>query len=237
MKKTILCNAGDYIYMQEYIETFRGADDTLCIYAGIDELPIADYYLCVRRIPPGLRPGIPVGFVNTEQLTILSKLAEYNTIIETYAPTEIFDYALENIAIVGKGVYLPYRCYEEETRRLQAFVLAPKEFDVCVLGTPSPARTAFVQRLTDAGIRVDYIQDAFGDERDARVGKSRILLNVHYSEEYKIYESIRCERWRLAGMPIVTEECSGLDHEKRVGVCTLDTVVDVIRGTLLLLGS
>jgi hypothetical protein len=226
--------------MQEYVETFRTADDTLHVYANTrveDDLPTAEYYLCVRRIPPGLRPGIPVGFVNTEQLTILSKLTEYNSIIDTYKPTEIFDYSLENIAIVGKGVYLPYTCYEAETQRLRSFLSAPKEFDVCVLGTPSAARTAFVERLTAAGIRVDYIRDAFGDERDVRVAKSRILLNVHYAEEYKIYESIRCERWRVAGMPVVTEECAGLDHEKRVGVCTLETVVDVIKGTLLLLGS
>lgn len=34
---------------------------------------------------------------------------------------------------------------------------------------------------------------------------SHILLNIHLQDEWKIYESIRCERWRFAGMKIVSE--------------------------------
>ena len=45
------------------------------------------------------------------------------------------------------------------------------------------------------------------------IGKAKILLNIHYNEEYKIFESIRCEPWMACGLTVVSE--SSLDDSTR----------------------
>ena len=78
------------------------------------------------------------------------------------------------------------------------------------------------------GLNIDYIQ-GFGAERDIKIGKSRILLNIHLQKEWKIYESLRCERWRFAGMPIVSETCFSYSPED---IDTYD-YDDIVKGVLL----
>lgn len=44
-----------------------------------------------------------------------------------------------------------------------------------------------------------------GEERDLLISKASALLNIHTHDNFTIYESIRCERWRQSGMPILSE--------------------------------
>jgi hypothetical protein len=68
---------------------------------------------------------------------------------------------------------------------------------------------SLANQLQKLGYSVDIIENKFNKERDIRIGKSRLLLNIHFGYgdgTNHIYESIRCERWRHAGMLILSEK-------------------------------
>ena len=190
--------------MKEYIESFS---DEIIQYNNETKFEV-DEYMCVRRIPK-LPEGSKIKFLNTEQLCVPEKMAEYKACISQ--ADEIFDYSENNIKLSDKGTYLPYKERAEETEKLRGYLDVPKEFDVVVVGTYSERRKKIIEELRSQFLRIDWITNLFGDERDIRIGKAHILLNLHYSDSYKEFESIRCNRWKWAGMRILTEPCNALD--------------------------
>jgi len=206
MSRLILCHVADYPYVEEYIESFRYGDELVKYDDKTPPFTENRYYLCVRRVPKALLPAnCTIGFVNTEQLTLKDRLEQYNI----FAPqsTEIFDYSKENIKITGKGTHLPYKELASETTYLKECMASEKKYDIAVVGTSTPHRDAIVLSIKKFGFNVDYICE-FKEKRDSRVGQAKILLNIHAGPDYKLYESVRCERWRFAGMKIVSEPCS-----------------------------
>ena len=196
----LLCNQSDFVFLEDYINSIRNCD--LILYTP--ETPPfqqPDYYMCIRRIPFHLIPGgSKIGFINTEQLCVPSKYAEY--LMYAISGIEIFDYSEENIRISGKGKFLPYQEVLAETEKLKGFLDVPKEYDFAVVGTPSEYRFEVIKKYKNAGFTINYVH-GWKDERDKEIGKCRALLNIHYNSEYRIYESIRCNRWKFAGMPIL----------------------------------
>jgi len=233
MKKVILCHSLDYRYLKEYIETFPTVNSVHIYDYNSPILHENVYYLCIRRVPYNILPeNCIIGFINTEQLSVPLKMAEYKTNLAKV--TDLYDYSLENIRIINDTstciIHVPYIENTEETCKLKNYMNVPKEFDVCILGTWSYNRQNYVDLLKANGFRVDFIYGLFGDERDVRIGKSKILLNVHYDTRFTVYENIRCERWRFAGMPVITEACS--DSVGEIPICTIDTVCEVVRRVL-----
>jgi hypothetical protein len=203
----ILCYKPEYLYFKEYIQTFLSGK-TLVLYDKDTPKIIKPYICwCIRRIPFDKLNGQQIKFINTEQLSVPSKFEEY----KQYAlpNIEVYDYSLENIRISGKGIYLPYTENLQETIKLKQFLSQEKLYDFAIIGTPSEHRINQIQKIIEKGYTVYYVH-GWNDERDSEVGKCRNLLNIHYSPEYKLYEPIRCERWRFAGMTIYSEECLDL---------------------------
>jgi glycosyltransferase involved in cell wall biosynthesis len=215
-----LCHKKDYQYFEEYIKCLT---DSPFIY---DEttLPFEEpkNLMCVRRVPTNLiSKGSTVGFINTEQLNNPEKLKEYNLFVSE--ATLIFDISEENIKISGKGTHLPYKEIPEETTQLKSFLNVKKNYDIAVVGSTSDHRTKYVNTLRQNGFKVDYINNVFGEARDKRIGACSILVNVHYNNSAGIYESIRCERWRYAGMSIISEEC--LKNPDGVQIVNMKTLI------------
>lgn len=200
----VLCHESEYKYMKEYIESFS---DEIIQYNNETKFEV-DEYMCVRRIPK-LPEGSKIKFLNTEQLCVPEKMAEYKAYVSQ--ADEVFDYSENNIKLSGKGTYLPYKERAQETEKLRGYLDVPKEFDVVVVGTHSERRKKIVEELRSQFLRIDWITDLFGDDRDIRISKAHILLNLHYSDSYKEFESIRCNRWKWAGMRILTEPCNAPD--------------------------
>lgn len=208
----IICASGDAKYMEEFLRYLSGYGE-IPLYLYTANMRFNDRtkrYICVRRVPFSILPrDVKLVFVNTEQLTVPKKLQEYRYF--TRDPSiEVYDYSRANISISGRGTYLPIEEDKGETTLLKTlrdrFRHASHAFDVACVGSVTPYRTYLVNFLKQAGVRVDFIQ-GFGIERDRRVAKCKILLNLHAEPSYKLYEPIRCERWRYAGMPIITEPC------------------------------
>jgi hypothetical protein len=177
-----------------------------------------------------------VGFINIEQLSD-KDILQYNKryIIDR---VDVYDYSIQNISLFGRGVYLPYKITKEETIRLKKFLNVKKMHDVCMICmlNHSQRRTNIVNQLKKMQIDIDIIDNIFGDERDIRVGQSRILLNVHMYDKWNVYESIRCERWRAAGMTIISEKSS---ESMPAGIieAPYEDIVDTVISTIAMMKS
>lgn len=211
LKRVFLTRARDYPIFKEYIESICDGDE---IKQWPDRSKLEDnrYYMCVGNVPyEKIPPSCKIGFVNVEQLSDPGRLEEYNRTVNDNI--DIFDYSEDNIRITGKGKYLPYRKNPEEMKKLKSFMSLPKEYDIAIMNCKfkqhrclhiSERRINMINRLMDSGVSVNMIE-GWGDARDKEIGKCRILINIHFSDTHKIYEAIRCERWRFAGMPIISE--------------------------------
>jgi hypothetical protein len=204
--EVLLCHNNEFRWFEEYIRSILGSKQ-LVLYDEKSNFTEDWIYWCIRRIPFVLLPcNAKIKFINTEQLTFPIKLAEYN--LYAINGVEVYDYSIENIKLSGKGTYLPYTEIPEETAKLKQFLKQSKLYDFAVIGTPSTDRHNAIQKIINRGYTVYHIR-GWGDTRDQEVGKCKYLLNLHYNPDYQIYESIRCERWRFAGMPIYSEKCLG----------------------------
>ena len=145
--------------------------------------------------------------LNTEQLCEPTRFAH----IEALATQgiKIIDYSLENINIIKSKMsdvscfHVPYQYREEEIKRLQQFSLDPQN-DVGLVSCNTPHRKAVLQQLISAGIKAVDIR-GWKDARDSQIGNCRILLNVHFESNFKIFEHIRCDRWVFAGKTVISE--------------------------------
>jgi len=228
MNRIILVQQSDYEYMVEYVNTFKGSDTIFVYDVNTPKFTEIAYYLCVRRVPFSLLPeGCKIGFVNTEQLSVASKMEEYNTYVKDNV--EVFDYSLHNIKLSKKGVHLPYRENPEETAFLKKCLDVPKKFNICCIGGYSEFRMKKLKMLTDSGFTVKFITNTFGQERDRQIGECSVLLNLHYQEEFKVYESIRCERLRFAGMKVVTEPCADTPSDVIITEDIVSTIKELIQ--------
>jgi glycosyltransferase involved in cell wall biosynthesis len=227
MEQLVLCHKKDYQYLEEYI---RGITDSPTIY---DDTTLAftepKNVLCLRRIPDLFPAGSTIGFVNTENLNTSANLKEYQQTISK--ATEIFDISEDNIKISKKGKFLPYKEQPEETEKLKKFLDVPKLYDIAIVGSQSEYRGKYVNFLRQNGFKVDSITGIFGEERDKRIGQCSILVNIHLNETQRIYESIRCDRWKHAGMLVLSEEC--LRPPYGVSTFTHATIVKKLKKVLV----
>ena len=206
MKRTILCHAEDFPYVEDYINNFKGTNTVIQYTQATPPFTENQYYMCVRRVPFGLLPKeCKIGFVNTEQLSDPGKYEDYKKYVKE--GIEVFDFSYGNIKISHTGEHLPYIENPEETEKLKEFMKAPKKYNIAVIGTPTTYRTEFITSLRKVGFIINYICE-FGDARDKQIGECSILLNLHALKDYSVYETVRCERWRFAGMQIVSEDCT-----------------------------
>jgi hypothetical protein len=152
-----------------------------------------------------------VVFVNTEQLTGKGNLDKYNMEASYPGVQEIWDYSATNISISGKGRLV--RCLPslQEIFILQTLLkTVPKRYDVVIVNTMYGRRLELANELEKRGWSVLKLNGSFQQERDAKIASARVLINWHANEDWTVYEELRCERWRIAGMPIITETCANL---------------------------
>ena len=147
----------------------------------------------------------------------------------------ILTHAPSNLRFLPPGsIVLPYRRDPREVAKLQAYSAGAFEYDVAIVGS-SPRRDNVRRALTAKGIKIIHITDTYGDARDELIGKAKILLNVQYQGDYKIYSHQRCDRWMFAGKLIVSDECLDqdlLDVRANVLFAPRDRLVDKVEEVL-----
>ena len=147
-------------------------------------------------------------FYNTEQMTVPVYLDRLLYIARITKPYQIWDYSLANIAILKKhGIhntkFVPLTSSPQLLSRLQSYRTSI-DYDVGFCGILSKRRQTILNDLKAAGIKVNVVK-VYGVERDKELAKCRIILNIHYNNNYKVFESARCEPWLRLGVPVISE--------------------------------
>lgn len=233
-----LCYNKDYVNLNvisEYIDSFNDN-------YKIEVLEISNQscykfngiYIFIQSIPEILVNSQMKNIIllNIEQLTIEKNIIMVNKLLNKNI--KIIDYSIENIKLMENNNigYLPYQYNDSEVYKLKIYnTIANKKYDVAFTGWISDRRRLIIDKLRAKGITVLLINNKWEDDRDMEIASARLLLNIHYNENYNIYESIRCDRWIFAGMMVVSEDSiynESLDINNLVIFEKYDKLVDKV---------
>ena len=236
---TFFCDTTKYNYYQDYIESIirNISNSQLILYVRNEDIlhymkkKINHIYIFIQSIPNiklhKLVNQENTFILNVEQLSIPSYkkyMRKVNNI------TKIIDYSKSNLKHLENqnNLYLPYQVNEQEIFNYE------KTNDVAFIGTQSEYRTSIINKLKKNGINVDIINGWYR-ERDEKLLRYKIILNIHYNENYKIFEEIRCNRCIFNKMIVITQTSENMeDYPLRKYIIEkdyddlVDTVVDVL---------
>ena len=169
----------------------------------------------------------PYIYFNTEQMTRKECLQDVIESTRKHPPVEIWDYSFANVAILDKvGIkarHVPLQSPLWYVEKLKAMRNCEIQFDVGFCGTLNQRRVAVFNELQRRGVRVNVVT-GHGDYRDSELAKCKMLINIHYSPSYLVFEQLRCEPWIQAGMPVLSEH--SLDNDARVINASYEELVD-----------
>jgi hypothetical protein len=178
---------------------------------------------------------VNVFICNTEQLSRYTDAFTFNIIpFYEYIRTNnynvyfgIIDYSRQNLEIIKKNkiisecgiesYYIPYQYNKNEVNFLKSNQTGEKKIFMC--GCKSDRRTRVLDILLNEGLKVDRLI-GFGRERDIKMMKYKIMLNLSMHDDFNIYEHIRCDRLIFSGMVIVSDHKIGFD-DGTLDVCDL----------------
>jgi hypothetical protein len=200
-----------------------------------DICPVAEYPIQVRH-SHGDEKHI---FFMTEQLLDIvndDTIFFYNT-LKRDAVHEIWTFSDYNVHIMNNAGITKARLIKLEPSdeyREQIISYNPDntyDYDVCFFGWMRERRYNMIHQLQIRGLRVTFGQDHWGETRDRIIAKSKVMVNVHYAEDFKCFEQIRCFPWMCTGKIVVSE--TSYDTDERVIFADYDklsdTVAEVIR--------
>lgn len=119
----------------------------------------------------------------------------------------VWDYSRNNLATwqtlgAQRVSHVPL-AYDPALERLTASTL-PRDVDVLFYGSVNERRKAVLLELLERGIRVQTLFGVYGKERDAWIGRSRLVLNLH-AHDGQILELPRLAYLWANRVPVVAE--------------------------------
>jgi hypothetical protein len=169
-------------------------------------------YIFIQKIPNFLNKSM---LFNKKYYVLNTEQYSYTKINHTIA--NLIDYSKENIIYAKKYlnakniINFPYAINNKEILNYK------KIYDVCIVCTMSERRLQIINEMKKLGIKVTVLTNLFDSQRDEILMKHKILINIHNSEEYKIYESMRCDRCIFNKMIVISEAsfCSRANKLKK----------------------
>lgn len=168
--------------------------------------------------------------VNLEQLHALPGLetSTYLSLIKQYV---IWDFSQKNLKFLSDNFgiehssYLPVSFAPTLETSIEE---VEKDIDVLFYGVLNPRRRSILSQLDEAGLNVQVLVGVFGEERNAYIERSKIILNVSYYGS-DILESARVLE-ALALKKCVVSECGErTEFDSRLGIgavlCPYDELV------------
>lgn len=179
------------------------------------------------------RPGTFI--YNSEQISddLFVRLPYYRGILE--AAEQVWDYSYVNIAALYKmGIYakpVPVGYMPSMERKIPE---VPKTIDVLFYGSMNSRRHHIMKQLSKK-CRTHAAFNLYGDELDAMLARSRIVINIHYYEA-AIFEIFRCSYAMANGICVVSETGNDAELERPfqdgVVFSPYDGLVDACLGLL-----
>ncbi len=220
-------------YFEDYISNLLINNDEYITFKNYDssiELPndnntnIFIYKLPKLKIENSINNIMNIFILNTEQLsrTIMKELLLSNIKllidIKKNNPNitiGILDYSIENYIIIKDMIsknnyqldiyYIPYQFNNKENKKLVKFSENTLS-NISYTYTDSKYRFKIINQLKKKYTNIEMVH-GWNDKRDIEIGKSKVLLNIHYDKTYNIFESLRCDRWIFSGKIILSENC------------------------------
>ena len=159
---------------------------------------------------PDVKPSGKAILFNLEQITPGSEwlTADYLKLLKRHA---VWDYSRYNIEQLQRlGIRDISHCpigYSDGLQRIRH--AADKDIDVLFYGSVNARRLAILEALACAGMKIETLFGVYGEQRDALIARSKLVLNIHYYPA-KIFEIVRIS-WLLANAVCVVSEESPAD--------------------------
>jgi hypothetical protein len=169
-----------------------------------------------------------VYYYNIEQLTRKSELETIKGLWAKGHIVEVWDYSTFNCKILTENNipnrYVPFTPTPKRIEYYNELLQQPKIYDVGFCGASSPRRDFVLKGLRDAGLTVLALHNAWGEERDKQLARSKVIVNIHYGNDYKVFETSRCGHWLAVGHPVISEE--SLDSDSRAITVPYDKLIE-----------
>lgn len=172
-----------------------------------------DYYLFLQKFPNKFDPDKykeykNIYLINTEQINAYIWKQYIENIIKL--PINLMDYSYENSCLIQKqynkkSIYLPYQVNKDEIYNF------PKIYDVAMIGYLTPRREKELNDISKLNIPINFIK-GWNQERDQKLLKHKILVNIHAWDDCEIFEEMRCVRCILNKIIIITEKSLNLKN-------------------------
>jgi hypothetical protein len=166
-------------------------------------------------LPAGQMERVPAGTViyNLEQVNPDSPVWS-PAYVKLLARSEVWDYSRRNIdglAALGAGGarHVPVGYVPELTRIVP---LDREDIDVLFYGCLNDRRTQVIKEAGDLGLNVKAVFGVYGENRDALIARSKVVLNLHYYDS-KIFEIVRVSYLLANSKAVVSEYHAGTEIE------------------------
>ena len=156
-------------------------------------------------VPPeaSLAPGAVL--FNLEQI-VQGALWLTGSYLERLRRHRVWDYSARNIAALAQmGVRDAAHVPLGHAKVLERIARTEEDIDVLFYGVHNERRLAPLRRLAESGRKVIWVNGIYGEERDALIARSRIVLNLHFYEESRL-EAARCFYLLANGRFVLSEE-------------------------------
>ncbi len=142
---------------------------------------------------------------NLEQVDPSSQWAAIKPLLGRFP---VWDYSLRNIGAFGAmgngdAVFHVPVGFMPEMSRIKP--CRTQDIDVLFYGSVNERRKKILDALSREGLRVEALFGVYGAERDARIARSRVVLNLHFYDS-SIFELVRVS-YLLANGKAVVSEC------------------------------
>jgi len=237
--KYVVCKDFFHKWFVEYMNTFKSYipltySELQTVKNDFDELLlvhkadwISDEFLKRAKL---------VRIMNTEQMCEKEREMFFVTEVERLSErvgykVEVVDYSPTNISILEKHGFVCllhlYETPEFEKNYLQYLLYTTeKTHDIGFVGALNPRRIHVIEKLKEAGYKVLVVKE-YGDARDRSIAKCKVLLNIHYESYFTVFETIRCNRWLAAGMPVISESSIDVPESDLLSLYSYDDLCTV----------
>jgi len=249
LKYIFFCNSESYVYFIEYYQSLIKyfTNYELCLFNNynnnennvIGECFRKEFYnktvfIFLLYIPECVKIRLcrsmdnRIFLLNTEQL---NRLEQYNRISPELSRYSVLDYSQVNLKILNspeRTFLLPYCINRDEIYNYD------KIYDVAQCGVADVYRQYIIDQVQNRNIKITNVI-GWGQSRDDVLFRSKILLNIHFNETYKVFEEIRCNRCIFNKMIVISEESLMPDDyilKDFVILCKYEELVDKVEYVL-----
>ncbi len=150
-------------------------------------------------------PGNTIIF-NTEQIESINDIWKRRILLLASKGIIFWDYSNHNLDLLLTKLNVKGRLFEIGFQKnLQRIKMNDnKEVDVLFYGSLNNRREKIINSLLKNNVKVKCLFGVYGKDRDDWIGKSKIVLNLHYYES-KIFEIVRIFYLLTNAIPIVSE--------------------------------